>query len=926
MAFTRASLIEFVRSELLACSHRALSVASNRSVRLAMGTVRELSHDLFRAKVLASFIDLESVVHLAAGLEDILERLLEGETIRTRKIDDLIIRILRYISEAAQAIGESSAQRGGRSDARRLETEILRTLRAGSVASVAKPLPITANGVSPAALQEALDESELEDRFVSFSVVDLLQAGEDLFDFIPLLEMLSERRLLLGCGVLKPPARRAAAEELRGLETVYYLILGSQSPTDGLGALTRLPVHRVTELVRPVDSATETSAESPPLPQITIARIDSALSGGGIAGAGAGEDDGLATGTTFPEFSASSQGEGAKSKRPTKRRSISIGFKLITIISLLILVSLSTMIVLASLFFRSDATVQIEENNHTISSVTAEGVAGNFQSIVAAAQLFLTVQARIPGNTTAHAGITQLFFQQNPNLLYVGVRGAKEYFNDGYLAANALTHAAINRVLTASSGSITNAEGGVSSVENLTAELDTPTMGVFLPYRNGSKETSLVIISSLSRLLQSVQSQGITQTFVVNASGKLIADPNLTLLSGNIDYSTLPIVREMLASPIDNGETQYTNSKGVRFLGSFKKVGFAGLGVVSTAPVTKAFAAVAQIQRRNLYLMIIVLSIAVLIVYFFSKTITLPIRRLVEAARQIERGHFHIDLKPKSGDEVGRLTESFVEMGRGLSERERMKDAFGKFVNKSVAEQVLSDEIRLGGERREATIFFSDIRSFTAISEKLQPEQVVEFLNEYMTLMVECVNQTDGVVDKFIGDAIMAVWGVPIAHDNDAEAAVNTALLMREALEDFNRDRGGTSKPIIRIGCGINSGHVLAGQIGSTERMEYTVIGDPVNLASRIEALNKPFGTDILITEDTYTRVKETFAVEPQLKIKVKGKTKPQQVYAVLGRLDDDNRPRSVEDLQRRLGVNPAELAKRAKAQEEEVKYEILED
>ena len=362
----------------------------------------------------------------------------------------------------------------------------------------------------------------------------------------------------------------------------------------------------------------------------------------------------------------------------------------------------------------------------------------------------------------------------------------------------------------------------------------------------------------------------------------------------------------------------------MRYLGSFKRVSFAGIGVVTTAPTSKAFEAVRAIERRNLYLMVVVLAIAILVVYFFSKTITRPVGRLVDTARQVEVGNFILELKATTHDEIGLLTETFVHMGHGLHERERIKDAFGKFVSKSVAEQVMREEVRLGGERKVATIFFSDIRSFTSISEKLQPEEVVEFLNEYMTRMVECVNETGGVVDKFIGDAIMAVWGIPVSRGNDAENAVNGALMMRAALQEFNRGRGSISRPLIRIGCGINSGPVVAGQIGSTERMEYTVIGDPVNLASRIEALNKPFGTDILISQDTFELVQELFEVVPQLKIKVKGKSDPQQIYAVLGRKDDLHRPKNLRELQRLIGVDPASLKKKAAG--EEVKYEILDE
>ena len=225
-----------------------------------------------------------------------------------------------------------------------------------------------------------------------------------------------------------------------------------------------------------------------------------------------------------------------------------------------------------------------------------------------------------------------------------------------------------------------------------------------------------------------------------------------------------------------------------------------------------------------------------------------------------------------------------------MRKREKIKSAFGKFVNPEIAEMVMKGELKLGGERKNAAVFFSDIRSFTAISEKLEPEEVVEFLNEYMSRMVDCVNKSHGVVDKFIGDAVMAVWGAPVSHGNDTENAINGALEMRKSLIDFNKGRGGDKKPIIKIGCGINTGPVLAGQIGSQDKMEYTVIGDTVNLASRIETLTKPFSTDILISQDSYNLVKDVYHVEAMKKIKVKAKAEPQQIFAVLGRNDDSSK------------------------------------
>jgi adenylate cyclase len=171
----------------------------------------------------------------------------------------------------------------------------------------------------------------------------------------------------------------------------------------------------------------------------------------------------------------------------------------------------------------------------------------------------------------------------------------------------------------------------------------------------------------------------------------------------------------------------------------------------------------------------------------------------------------------------------------------------------------------------------------------------------------------------------MAVWGAPTSHGNDTANAIEGALMMRTTLAEMNKGRGkDPKKPLIRIGCGINTGPVLAGQIGSTERMEYTVIGDAVNLASRVETLNKPFATDILISADSYALVKELYEVEAMPPIMVKGKSEPQVIYAVLGKKGDPKCLKSLADLRTSLGV--ADPGKLTAPSEEEVKYKVITD
>jgi len=294
----------------------------------------------------------------------------------------------------------------------------------------------------------------------------------------------------------------------------------------------------------------------------------------------------------------------------------------------------------------------------------------------------------------------------------------------------------------------------------------------------------------------------------------------------------------------------------------------------------------ALVEMRN---KIVLITIGVLAFSIFVTVIVVtfmvsPINVLVGIARKIGRGDLEQKVEMKRKDELGELGNSFNEMIKGLKDRDFIKDTFGKYVSKQVAEAILNGRLELGGERRRATVLISDVRNFTAISEKLPPEEVVDFLNEYFSEMVSVVTKYEGTLDKFIGDALLAVFGAPIAHPDDAKRAVFAALEMQEKLKEFNKKRVMKGKNEIRIGVAVHTGNLVAGNIGSEVRMEYTVIGDTVNLTSRLEPLNKQFGTKILISENTYREVKDDIEVREIPDVELRGKEEKVKVYDVLGK------------------------------------------
>jgi len=224
-----------------------------------------------------------------------------------------------------------------------------------------------------------------------------------------------------------------------------------------------------------------------------------------------------------------------------------------------------------------------------------------------------------------------------------------------------------------------------------------------------------------------------------------------------------------------------------------------------------------------------------------------------------------------------------VVIAEDITQEQRLMTTFCRYVTRQVAEQILRDRdrLKLGGNRSTVAVLFCDVRNFTGTTEQCTAEEVVTTLNEYFSCMIEPVLKYEGTLDKFIGDAVMAVFGAPVSHPDDAERAVGAAVEMRAALRKLNEDRSRRGLPSIENGIGITKGEAISGNIGSEQRMDYTVIGDTVNLASRLEGLTKNFEQKILINESIYAEVKDKFPCVDLGFVRVKGKEGEVHVYGI---------------------------------------------
>ena len=256
------------------------------------------------------------------------------------------------------------------------------------------------------------------------------------------------------------------------------------------------------------------------------------------------------------------------------------------------------------------------------------------------------------------------------------------------------------------------------------------------------------------------------------------------------------------------------------------------------------------------------------------------------------------------GDQSGKSDQKIMGamlMIEDISSEKRMKSTMSRYMDPELADQLMTtgggDEDIMGGKQSVGTVLFSDVRSFTTITEELGAQGTVKLLNDYFTIMVDCITDEGGMLDKFIGDAMMCIFGTPVPHEDDPDRAVRAAIRMMTDLKVFNDKRSSEGKMAIDHGMGINTDSIVSGNIGSPKRMDYTVIGDGVNLAARIESACKQYGAHILISEFTYKAVKATYRTRQVDYVIVKGKTEPVGVFEVLDFHDDDSYPGLVEAL-----------------------------
>ena len=400
----------------------------------------------------------------------------------------------------------------------------------------------------------------------------------------------------------------------------------------------------------------------------------------------------------------------------------------------------------------------------------------------------------------------------------------------------------------------------------------------------GAMSTRLDLDAALGSLLTSAQFGESGYIVLVNHDGLILAHPDRARI--NEDVSMYRAVQSGLKG--DGGSLVDLNRAGQKRLFFYRPV--RGLGTINPKPMVliseidenEALSPLHSL-RFKLVLGTVLIALACLAIALqLSRYIKRPFEGLLHMVEQVQAGDLSVSAHTHGRDEIGQLSAALNGMVEGLRERDMVKEIFGRYVTTQVSEEVLKGNVNLGGESRRVTILFSDIRDFTAMAEGMEPTQVVDFLNGYFSEMVEAVFEYGGVLDKFMGDGILAVFGSFGDAPDHPRRGVMAALRMKALLGKINSKRCIMGKPPINIGIGIHTDEVVVGNIGSYRRLEYTVIGDGVNTTSRLESLNKVFDSTILITSSTYEEVKDLFECRLMPEAQAKGKSQALQVYEVM--------------------------------------------
>ncbi|GMO27177.1 MAG: adenylate/guanylate cyclase domain-containing protein [Termitinemataceae bacterium] len=589
-----------------------------------------------------------------------------------------------------------------------------------------------------------------------------------------------------------------------------------------------------------------------------------------------------------------------------RRVKFPIALKLSVIISLILIISLGSICVLVSMLLSKEIEHSAEDNNWSLNRTIVSASARYLENIRLESTLFL--RDKIQGSQIETAD----FFTLHPEFFAITLIGSGEA--SSALFVNSNKEASLSRgtdfknegslisaYLQQNEEAIIKASSGNVAIRNASPFFGTPLLVMMFPFSSGNNGIACLFFftDNLTKIFNAsaFDLQRINTSFMLNENGDVLFHTDMALVSAFTNFRNIRFIDQLLFDPAKTKnktmQTQFLNADNKMYIGAFEENRILNVIISTTIKDEQVLGEIQNTTLRNIIVSTLVTILSIFFMRRFSRVISTPVEDLRVAAEQLEKGDYDIKLSCKQNDELGVLTESFVGMAKGVKNFER-------FADKSIVKFAREGSLSLTGINTTVSIAFLYIKDFEFVA-GMSPSDTVKFINSFLSRIVPCILSTDGLVDKYLtqeGVVVMALWGSIGKQMSQEAAALNSiraALKIREVVFSWNVDRlmwqrknaktlaeKGRTTSLIKIGCGINIGEVIEGQMGSPKRMEYTVIGDAVNLAARFEGPNDLFDTDILVTENIMNLVGKKLIVRELPSLEIKGKVEKLRVFAVV--------------------------------------------
>ena len=534
-------------------------------------------------------------------------------------------------------------------------------------------------------------------------------------------------------------------------------------------------------------------------------------------------------------------------KSPNGKLRIPFGVKLTAIVTLILLGSIWIITSLMALMVGTEFIRTAEETNFAINNRAASGIRERLYQIRSDALLLLDLDAGLRNNRPLQIQSRTMFFERNPNIAGIIIPGKQDLVNRSFIIHNEISPEALQAWITKENAAVERAKAGEPVLRNAAPEFGIYLLAFFYPWQNSGVEEAAVIFFS-PQSLSEITGPGSNTTVVSNEEGDILVSPDFDQVLRGENISTHTLFARLWNDTGESVRLNYTE-RGKRYVGAGHLIPLANAAVFSSLEYSIITEQVTAVTRRNILLAVTVMFLSILVTWFYSRMITVPLKRLIAAAGQIEQGNFNPDLKVKSGDEVGTLTERFLTMGQGLGRWENTRNLVGRFENPEIMNDVMAGKINLSGENLPAVVLSATMVSFYDTAGEADR---LTHLNFLFSKLADSIEKTGGVVDKIFGNKLIALWGIPSSSegiDSNVMNCLHSVTALRTSLWDINTEQAKEDKPSYRINFGIHTGNVLAGRMGSSRFYQYTVAGETIDQAMKAGAACIDSKIDIVITE-----------------------------------------------------------------------------